>query len=30
MYALDGDPGIFEEELIELLMTGKIVERQLT
>ncbi|CAK72001.1 unnamed protein product (macronuclear) [Paramecium tetraurelia] len=30
MYALDGDPGIFEEELIELLMSGKIVERQLT
>ncbi|CAD8073787.1 unnamed protein product [Paramecium sonneborni] len=30
MYALDGDPGIFEEEIIELLMSGKIVERQLT
>ncbi|CAD8078816.1 unnamed protein product [Paramecium sonneborni] len=30
MYALDGDPGIFEEEIMELLMSGKIVERQLT
>lgn len=30
LYALDGDPGLFEEDLFELMNTGKIVERQLT
>lgn len=27
LYALDGDPGLFEEDLFELMNTGKIVER---